>query len=88
LALGLEIELVVLDAGFYSVDVINYLSRFNYIIAVPVEKVGKHRNFDGEYTVKSSGKKATFWLIVHHGREKKYLAKGTNLDVNRSIVIK
>lgn len=26
LALGLEIELVTLDAGFYSVDVINYLS--------------------------------------------------------------
>ncbi|MEM1626341.1 MAG: hypothetical protein QXV69_03555 [Sulfolobaceae archaeon] len=25
LELGLEIELVVLDAGFYSVDVINYL---------------------------------------------------------------
>ncbi|WP_420825183.1 hypothetical protein [Sulfurisphaera tokodaii] len=28
---------IVLDAGFYSVDVINYLSRFNYIIGVPVE---------------------------------------------------
>ncbi|BFI74445.1 DUF4322 domain-containing protein [Sulfurisphaera ohwakuensis] len=88
LELGLEIELVVLDAGFYSVDVINYLSRFNYIIGVPVEKVGKHRNFDGEYAVKSSGKKATLRLIVHRGREKKYLAKGTNLDVNRSIVIR
>ena len=40
LALGLEIELVALDAGFYSVDVINYLSRFNFIIGVQVEKVG------------------------------------------------
>ncbi|WP_432518199.1 hypothetical protein [Saccharolobus islandicus] len=88
LALGLEIELVALDAGFYSVDVINYLSRFNFIIGVQVEKVGIHRNFNGDYTAKSNGKKATFRLIVHHGREKEYLAKGTNLDVNRSIVMK
>jgi IS4 transposase len=88
LALGLEIELVTLDAGFYSVDVINYLSRFNFIIGVPVGKIGIHRNFDGDYTVKSNGKKATFRLIVHQGREKEYLAKGTNLDVNRSIVVK
>ena len=88
LALGLEIELVALDAGFYSVDVINYLSRFNFIIGVQVEKVGIHRNFNGDYTAKSNGKKATFRLIVHHGREKEYLAKGTNLDVNRSIVVK
>ena len=51
LALGLEIELITLDAGFYSVDVINYLSRFNFIIGVPVGKVGIHRNFDGDYTV-------------------------------------
>ncbi|MBB5255054.1 hypothetical protein [Sulfurisphaera ohwakuensis] len=39
LALGLEIEPAVLDVGFYSVDVINYLSRFNFIIAVPVENI-------------------------------------------------
>ena len=48
-------------------------------------KVGIHRNFDGDYTAKSNVKKATFRLIVHQGRGKEYLAKGTNLDVNRSI---
>jgi hypothetical protein len=63
-ALGLEVELVVIDAGSYSVEVINYLSRFNLIIAVPVEKVGIHRNFDGKYTLKSNGKKTTFKLMV------------------------
>jgi len=63
-ALGLEVELVVIDAGSYSVEVINYLSRFNFIIAVPVEKVGIHRNFDGEHTLKSNGKKTTFRLMV------------------------
>ena len=51
-------------------------------------KIGIHRNFDGDYTVKSNGKKATFRLIVHQGRGKEYLVKGTNLDVNRSIVVK
>ena len=50
--------------------------------------VGIHRNFDGDYAARSNGKKATFRLIVHQGREKEYLAKGTNLDVNRSIVVK
>lgn len=62
-ALGLEVELVVIDAGSYSVEVINYLSRFNFIIAVPVEKVGIQRNFD-EHTLKSNGKKTTFRLMV------------------------
>ncbi|WP_286188829.1 hypothetical protein [Sulfolobus sp. S-194] len=32
----LALGLVALDAGFYSVDVINYLSRFNFIIGVHV----------------------------------------------------
>jgi hypothetical protein len=63
-ALGLEIELVVIDTGSYSVEVINYLSRFNFIIAVPVEKVGIYRSFDGERTLKSNGKKTTFRLMV------------------------
>ena len=31
-------------------------------------------------TIKSNGKKATFRLIVHQGRGKEYLAKGTNLE--------
>ena len=39
-------------------------------------KVGIHRNFDGDYTVKSNGKKATFRLIVHQGREKEYFSMG------------
>ncbi|WP_238526223.1 hypothetical protein [Saccharolobus islandicus] len=85
LALGLEIELVTL--GRFLFGRCDQL-LVNFIIGVPVGKVGIHRNFDGDYTVKSNGKKATFRLIVHQGREKEYLAKGTNLDVNRSIVVK
>ena len=54
---------------------------------MPVDKVGIHRNFDGDYIARSNGKKATFRLIVHQGRGKEYLAKGTNLDVKRSIVV-
>ncbi|WP_225905725.1 hypothetical protein [Stygiolobus caldivivus] len=38
LALGLEIDLIVLDAGFYSVDVLNYLKNFDYIMSVPAGK--------------------------------------------------
>ncbi|MEM1646588.1 MAG: hypothetical protein QXL33_08035 [Sulfolobaceae archaeon] len=52
LALGLEAELVVLDTSFYSAGLINYLSRFNFIIPVTVGKIGIHRSFDGEYTLK------------------------------------
>ncbi|MEM1627193.1 MAG: hypothetical protein QXV69_08000 [Sulfolobaceae archaeon] len=40
LALGLEVELVVLDTSFYSAGLINYLSRFNFIIACPWERLG------------------------------------------------
>ncbi|WP_286188831.1 hypothetical protein [Sulfolobus sp. S-194] len=53
-----------------------------------MKKVGIHRNLDGDYTAKSRGKKAKFRLIIYRGKDKKYLAKGTNLDVNRSMVIK
>ncbi|WP_286188887.1 hypothetical protein [Sulfolobus sp. S-194] len=49
-----------------------------------MEKVGIHRNLDGDYT--ANGKKTTFRLIVHHSREKEYLAKGTNPDVHIVVI--
>ena len=88
LALGLEIDLIVLDAGFYSVDVLNYLENFDYIMSVPARKVRVKHKYDGEYTAKSKGKEATFRLIVYKGRKGKYLAKATNLDVSKRLVIK
>ncbi|MEM0373268.1 MAG: hypothetical protein QXO96_01785 [Sulfolobales archaeon] len=80
LALGLEIDLIVLDAGFYSVDVLNYLKDFKYIMSVPAGKVRVRRKYDGEYTAKSKGKGATSRLIVYGGREGEYLAKATGRE--------
>ena len=35
-AMGFKIRLITLDAGFYAVDVLNFISQFKYIVAVPV----------------------------------------------------
>jgi putative transposase len=34
-SMGFKIRLITLDAGFYTVDVLNFISQFKYIIAVP-----------------------------------------------------
>ncbi|BCU71635.1 hypothetical protein [Stygiolobus caldivivus] len=44
--------------------------------------------YDGKYTAEPKGKGVTFRLIVYEGRKGKYLAKATNLDVNKRSVIK
>ena len=36
MAMGFRIRLITLDAGFYTVDVLNFISQFKYIVAVPV----------------------------------------------------
>jgi hypothetical protein len=33
-AMGFKIRLITLDAGFYTVDVLNFISQFKYIVAV------------------------------------------------------
>ena len=38
-AMGFKIRLITLDAGFYTVDVLNFISQFKYIVAVPVGDV-------------------------------------------------
>jgi len=53
--MGFKIRLITLDAGFYTVDVLNFISQFNYIIAVPVGDVKVYEDFDGEYTTKVRG---------------------------------
>jgi IS4 transposase len=46
-AMGFKIRLITLDAGFYTVDVLNFISQFNYIVAVPVGDVKVFEEFDG-----------------------------------------
>ena len=52
-AMGFKIRLITLDAGFYTVDVPNFISQFKYIIAVPVGDVKVYEEFDGDYMTNS-----------------------------------
>jgi IS4 transposase len=52
-AMGFKIRLITLDAGFYTVDVLNFISQFKYIIAVPVGDVKVYEEFDGNYITNS-----------------------------------
>ncbi|QIW22856.1 DUF4322 domain-containing protein [Sulfolobus sp. S-194] len=92
LALGVKISLVTLDAGFYSVDVLKYLSQFKFVVAVPVGDVKVHHDFDGIYRTRSKGKdRVAFRLIVHHrvrDGKREYFAKGTNLDLPKYKVVR
>jgi len=49
IAMGFKIRLITLDACFYTIDVLNFISQFKYIIAVPVGDVKVYKEFDGEY---------------------------------------
>jgi hypothetical protein len=51
--MGFKIRLITLDAGFYTVDVLNFISQFNYIVAVPVGDVKVYEEFDGDYKTNS-----------------------------------
>ncbi|QIW24219.1 hypothetical protein EWF20_08720 [Sulfolobus sp. S-194] len=56
--------LVTLDAGFYSVDVLKYLSQFKFVVVVPRD-VKVHHDFDGIYRTRSKGKdRVAFRLII------------------------
>jgi hypothetical protein len=68
-AMGFKIKLITLDAGFYTVDVLNFISQFNYIIGVPVGDVKVYEEFDGGYMTNSKRHKkdeqVKFRLLVY-----------------------
>lgn len=98
MAMGFKIRLITLDAGFYTVDVLNFISQFKYIIAVPVGDVKVYEEFDGDYTTNSKrhrrDEQVKFRLLVYSkekvGRKKKslvYFARATNLDLSKREVL-
>ncbi|WP_338598227.1 ISH3 family transposase [Sulfolobus tengchongensis] len=97
LSLGFKIGIIALDAGFYSIEVIRFLSQFKYIISVPVGDVKIYDEYDGTYTTRSKREKdqVSFRLIVH-AREVtrkgkcrvEYVARGTNLDLPKHEVLR
>ncbi len=96
-AMRFKIRLITLDAGFYTVDVLNFISQFNYIIGVPVGDVKVYEEFDGNYTTNSKrhrrDEQVKFRLLVY-GREKikrkkvVYFARGTSLDLPKKEALK
>jgi len=98
-AMGFKIRLITLDAGFYTVDVINFISQFNYIVAVPVGDVKVYEEFDGDYKTNSKrhrrDEQVKFRLLVYSKekvrRKKKkrivYFARATNLDLSKREVL-
>jgi IS4 transposase len=98
IAMGFKIRLITLDAGFYTVDVINFISQFNYIIAVPVGYVKVYEEFDGDYKTNSKrhrrDEQVKFRLLVYSKekvrRKKKrlvYFARATNLEIPKREVL-
>jgi FOG: Transposase and inactivated derivatives len=97
-AMGFKIRLITLDAGFYTVDVLNFISQFKYIIAVPVGDVKVYEEFDGDYTTNSKrhrrDEQVKFRLLVYSKekvrRKRKtlvYFARATNLDLPKGEVL-
>ncbi|XDF43701.1 ISH3 family transposase [Saccharolobus solfataricus] len=97
-AMGFKIRLITLDAGFYTVDVLNFISQFKYIVAVPVGDVKVYEEFDGDYTTNSKrhrrDEQVKFRLLVYSKekvrRKKKslvYFARATNLDLSKREVL-
>jgi len=98
MAMGFKVRLITLDAGFYTVDVLNFISQFKYIIAVPVGDVKVYEEFDGEYETNSKrhrrDEQVKFRLLVYSKekvkRKKKslvYFARATNLDLPKREVL-
>jgi FOG: Transposase and inactivated derivatives len=98
-AMGFKIRLITLDAGFYTIDVLNFISQFKYIIAVPVGDVKVYQEFDGEYETNSKrhrrDEQVKFRLLVYSKekvrRKRKtlvYFARATNLDLPKGEVLK
>jgi putative transposase len=98
-AMGFKVRLMTLDAGFYTVDVLNFVSQFKYIIGVPVGDVKVYREFDGEYETNSKrhrkDEQVEFRLLVYSKEKVKrkkrtlvYFARATNLDLPKGEVLK
>jgi IS4 transposase len=96
--MGFKIRLITLDAGFYTIDVLNFISQFKYIVAVPVGDVKVFEEFDGDYKTNSKrhrrDEQVKFRLLVYSKgkvrRKKKrlvYFARGTNLDLPKREVL-
>ncbi|ADB86757.1 ISH3 family transposase [Saccharolobus islandicus] len=96
MAMGFKIRLITLDAGFYTVDVLNFISQFKYIIAVPVGDVKVYEEFDGDYTTNSKrhrrDEQVKFRLLVYSKEKVRrkslvYFARATNLDLSKREVL-
>ncbi|AWR98588.1 ISH3 family transposase [Metallosphaera hakonensis JCM 8857 = DSM 7519] len=94
--MGFKVRLVTLDAGFYTVEVLRFISQFKYVMGVPVGDVKIYEEFDGEYATNKRRKKeeqVNFRLLVY-GKEivkKKrktvvYFARATNLNLTKREV--
>ncbi|WP_048087682.1 ISH3 family transposase [Metallosphaera yellowstonensis] len=95
-AMGFKVRLMTLDAGFYTIDVLNFVSQFKYVIGVPVGDVKVYQEFDGEYETNSKrhrrDEQVEFRLLVYgreKGKRKKvvYFARATNLDLPKGEVL-
>ena len=98
MAMGFKVRLITLDAGFYTIDVLNFISQFKYIIAVPVGDVKVYEEFDGEYETNSKrhrrDEQVKFRLLVYSKEKVKrkrktlvYFARATNLDLPKGEVL-
>ena len=96
MAMGFKIRLITLDAGFYTVDVLNFISQFKYIVAVPVGDVKVFEEFDGDYTTNSKrhrrDEQVKFRLLVYSKEKVRrkslvYFAGATNLDLSKREVL-
>jgi len=95
-AVGFRVRLVTLDAGFYTIDVLNFVSQFKYVIAVPVGDVKVYQEFDGEYETNSKrhrkDEQVEFRLLVYSKEAKRkrrtlvYFARATNLNLPKGEV--
>jgi hypothetical protein len=96
--MGFKIRFITLDAGFYTVDMLNFTSQFNYIVAVPIGDVKVFGEFDGDYKTNSKrhrkDEQVKFRLLVYSRekvrRRKKrlvYFARATNLDLPKREVL-
>ena len=97
--MGFKIRLITLDAGFYTVDVLNFVSQFKYVIGVPVGDVKVYQEFDGEYETNSKrhrrDEQVEFRLLVYSKEKAKrkkrtlvYFARATNLDLPKGEVLR
>ena len=97
-AMGFKIRLITLDAGFYTIDVLNFISQFKYIVAVPIGDVKVFEEFDGDYKTNSKrhrrDEQVKFRLLVYSRervrRKKKrlvYFARATNLEIPKREVL-